>query len=197
MTDAADGGIADRGGGRGSYRVINFDAGKFCSGHIVRPVYLNRCPYRAREGERRQQQGSSCSTCAGRRCGAATLAGAGVSDLAKLLVVIQGDDGAWAVTDAADGGIADRGGGRGSYRVINFDAGKFCSGHIVRPVYLNRCPYARARGRAAATTGIELLDLRGPAVWCCDAGRRRRFRFSEIVGRDSRRRWSLGGDRRC
>ena len=57
------------------------------------------------------------------------------------------------MTDAADGGIADRGGGRGSYRVINFDAGKFCSGHIVRPVYLNRCPYARARGRAAATTG--------------------------------------------
>ena len=45
--------------------------------------------------------------------------------------------------------------------------------------------------------GIELLDRREPAVWCCDAGRRRRFRFSEIVGRDSRRRWSLGSDRRC
>jgi hypothetical protein len=42
--------------------------------------------------------------------------------LAKLLVAIRGDDGAWAVTDAADGGIA--------YRVIDFNAGKFCSGHI-------------------------------------------------------------------
>jgi hypothetical protein len=51
----------------------------------------------------------------------------------------------------------------------------------------------RARGRAAAITGIELLDLREPAVWCFGAGQRRRFRFSEIVGRDSRRRWSLGG----
>ena len=52
--------------------------------------------------------------------------------LAKLLVAIRGDDGAWAVTDAVDGGVADRGGGRGSYRVIDFNAGKFCSGHIVR-----------------------------------------------------------------
>ena len=28
MTDAADGGIADRGGGRGSYRVIDINAGQ-------------------------------------------------------------------------------------------------------------------------------------------------------------------------
>ena len=82
------------------------------------------------------------------------------------------------MTDAADGGIADRGGGRGSYRVIDFNTGQFCSGHIVRraslapgfrsandqqktaPVYLNRFPSrARAR-RAAATTAI---DLREPA----------------------------------
>jgi hypothetical protein len=28
------------------------------------------------------------------------------------------------VTDAADGGIADRGGGRGSYRVIDINAGQ-------------------------------------------------------------------------
>ncbi|HEY1850127.1 MAG TPA: hypothetical protein VGG60_03805, partial [Candidatus Binataceae bacterium] len=47
-----------------------------------------------------------------------------------LLVAIRGDDGAWAVTDAADGGIADRGGGRGSYRVIAATRAKFCSGHI-------------------------------------------------------------------
>ena len=40
MTDAADGGIADRGGGRGSYRVIDFNAGKFCSRHIVRLASL-------------------------------------------------------------------------------------------------------------------------------------------------------------
>ena len=33
MTDAADGGIADRGGGRGSYRVIAATPAKFCSGH--------------------------------------------------------------------------------------------------------------------------------------------------------------------
>jgi hypothetical protein len=26
---------ADRGGGRGSYRVIDINAGKFCSGHIA------------------------------------------------------------------------------------------------------------------------------------------------------------------
>ena len=44
--------------------------------------------------------------------------------LAELLVAIRGDDGAWAVTDAADGGIADRGGGRGSYRVIDINAGQ-------------------------------------------------------------------------
>jgi ABC-type branched-subunit amino acid transport system substrate-binding protein len=54
----------------------------------------------------------------------------------KLLVAIRGDDGAWAVTDAADGGIADRGGGRGSYRVIDINAGKFCSGHILTPFTL-------------------------------------------------------------
>ena len=101
-------------------------------GGVESPFTLIAVLTRAREGERRQQQGSSCSTGASWRCGAATLAGAGVSDLAKLLVAIRGDDGAWAVTDAADGGIADRGGGRGSYRVIDFDAGKFCSGHIVR-----------------------------------------------------------------
>ena len=40
MTDAVDGGVADRGGGRGSYRVIDFNAGKFCSGHIVRLASL-------------------------------------------------------------------------------------------------------------------------------------------------------------
>src|SRR5579863_10084855 len=51
---------------------------------------------RAREAERRQQGRSSCSTCASRRCGAAPLAGAGVFDLAKLVVAIQGDDGAIA-----------------------------------------------------------------------------------------------------
>ena len=28
---------------------------------------------------------------------------------------------------------------------------------------------------------LEVLDLREPVVWCCDAGRGRRFRFSEIV----------------
>ena len=149
MTEAADGGIADRGGGPGSYRVIEINAGKFCSRHIARLASLapgfrseasaEICPrlsyslsLRAREAERRQQGRSSCSTCASRRCGAAPLAGAGVFDLAKLVVAIQGDDGAWAVTDAADGGIADRGGGRGSYRVIDFNAGRFCSGHIVR-----------------------------------------------------------------
>jgi hypothetical protein len=37
-----------------------------------------------------------------------------------------------AVTDAAVGGIADGGGGRGSYRVIDFKPAKFCSGPIVR-----------------------------------------------------------------
>ena len=77
------------------------------------------------------------------------------------------------MTDAADGGIADRGGGRGSYRVINFDAGKFCSGHIVRPVYLNRCPYARAResggnnrdraARPARAGGVVLRRWPAPA----------------------------------
>ena len=42
----------------------------------------------------------------------------------EIVVRIRGDDGTWAVTDAADGGIAYRGGGRGSYRVIDFNAGQ-------------------------------------------------------------------------
>jgi hypothetical protein len=71
VTDAADGGIADRGGGRGSYRVIDFNAGQILQrahstlgfaragasalNHQQKsaPVHLTRCPY-AREGERRQ-----------------------------------------------------------------------------------------------------------------------------------------------
>jgi hypothetical protein len=36
MTDAADGGIADRGGGRGSYRVIDFNAGQI----LQRPRFV-------------------------------------------------------------------------------------------------------------------------------------------------------------
>ena len=127
VTDAADGGIADRGGGRGSYRVIAATPAKFCSGHML-PVHLNRCPYARARGRAAAITGDRAARPAraggGWRCGAATLAGAGVSDLAKLLVAIRGDDGAWAVTDAADGGIADRGGGRGSYRVIDCNAGQ-------------------------------------------------------------------------
>jgi hypothetical protein len=53
VTDAADGGIADRGGGRGSYRVIDFNTGQFCSGHIA-PFTLIAVLTPAREGERRQ-----------------------------------------------------------------------------------------------------------------------------------------------
>src|SRR5579863_8048804 len=149
---------------------------KFCSGHIARLASLapgfrsdasaEICPrlsyslsLRAREAERRQQGRSSCSTCWRRRCGAAPLAGAGVFDLAKLVVSIQGDDGAWAVTDAADGGIADRGGGRGTYRVIDFDAGKFCSRHIGRRrAFALRVP-ARRNGAAAPARRLAIQEL--------------------------------------
>ena len=197
VTDAAAGGIADRGGGRNFTGSSPQRRPNSAAGTV--PVHINRCRYaRAREESGGNNRGSSCFDLrepavwccdAGRRR---------VSDLAlKLLVAIRGDDGAWAVTDeAAAGGIADRGGGRGSLPGHRHSARRNSAAGTV-PVHLNRCRYARARGRAAATTGIELLDLRGPAGWCCDAGRRRRFRFSEIVGRDSRRRWSLGGDRRC
>ena len=65
----------------------------------------------------------------------------------------------------------------------------------------------QAEGSIEARWGVEHASLMYAALErigfapvrhaCCDAGRRRRFRFSEIVGRDSGRRWSLGGDRRC
>ena len=144
MTDAAAGGIADRGGGRGSYRVIDINAGKFCSGHID----LNRCPYARARQSGGNNRGSTCSTCTSRRCGAEALAGTGVSDLAKLSVAVRGDDGAWAVTDAADGGIADRGGGRGSYRVIDFNAGQILQRAHSPPVNSIGWPHARARAVA-------------------------------------------------
>jgi hypothetical protein len=41
-------------------------------------------------------------------------------------------------------------------------------------VHFNRFASSRARGKAAATLAIELLDLREPAVWGCAAGQRRR-----------------------
>jgi hypothetical protein len=49
------------------------------------------------------------------------------------------------VTDAADGGIADRGGGRGSYRVIEINAGQILQRAHSSTVHLIRCPLARAR----------------------------------------------------
>ena len=78
------------------------------------PVYLTRCRY-ARARQSGGNEGDRASRPA--RAGGVVLRRwpAGVFDLAKLLVAIQGDDGARAVTDAADGGIADRGGGRGTY----------------------------------------------------------------------------------
>ena len=92
---------------------------------------------------------------------------------------------------------------RGQPKVRLLERGDSHYGRVGAMEWCDRTPFTliavltRARGRAAAITGIELLDLRALAVWCCDAGRRRRFRFSGIVGRDSRRRWSLGSDRRC
>ena len=53
MTDAADGGIADRGGGRGSYRVIDINAGQILQ-RAHTPYTLLAVLTRAREGERRQ-----------------------------------------------------------------------------------------------------------------------------------------------
>ena len=71
MTDAVDGGVADRGGGRGSYRVIDINAGQILQrahstpgfaraglplNHQEKsgPFILIAVVTRAREGERRQ-----------------------------------------------------------------------------------------------------------------------------------------------
>ena len=115
------------------------------------------------------------------------------SVLAELLVAIRGDDGAWAVTDAVDGGVADRGGGRGSYRVIDINAGQILQRAHSTPGFArarasaepseNLAPFiliavvTRAREGERRITAIDLLDLLEPAVWCCAAGRRRRFPF--------------------
>ena len=81
------------------------------------------------------------------------------------------------MTDAVDGGVADRGGGRGSYRVIDFNAGKFCSGHIALRRALSPTFRAGAmlliipwRGWAHAASDAALLDRREPPI----------FRFSKF-----------------
>jgi hypothetical protein len=179
VTDAADGGIADRGGGRGSYRVIDFKPAKFCSGPIVR-VHLNHCvSSRARRAaattavewldldeldldeldlHELDLHEPAVWWCA--------VGGAGVFVLAELLGLdSRATMELGAVTDAADGGIADRGGGRGSYRVIDFKPAKFCSGPIVR-VHLNHCVSSRAR-RAAATRKTRRLPANRPVLKLC------------------------------
>jgi hypothetical protein len=54
------------------------------------------------------------------------------SDAAAKIYIPHKDCRSGRRRDRTDGGIADRGGGRGTYRVIDFNAGKFCSGHIAR-----------------------------------------------------------------
>jgi hypothetical protein len=114
-----------------------------------------------------------------------------------------------AVSDAADGGIADRGGGRGSYRVIDFKPAKFCSGPIVwlaslapgcrsersgenRAVFTLIIAFPRARGERWQQQGIDLLDLLAPAVWRSASGCRRHFVLANCWVSIPGRRWSSG-----
>ena len=59
MTDAADGGVADRGGGRGSYRVIDINAGQILQwAHNTR----HRAPSRQPEMSEREHGVERCQT---------------------------------------------------------------------------------------------------------------------------------------
>ena len=92
----------------------------------------------------------------------------------NYLVAIRGDDGAWAVTDAADGGIADRGGGRGSYRVIEINAGQILQ-------------------RAHSSTSCSRFDISGwrdGVLYPFARGRRRRRRrLGRGASRPARAAW--------
>jgi hypothetical protein len=59
--------------------------------------------------------------------------------------------------------------GEGSYRVIDFNAGKFCSGHIAPPVNSIGWPHARARAVAdsAAADFYFAIIRSATGLTCC------------------------------
>jgi hypothetical protein len=77
------------------------------------------------------------------------------------------------VTDAADGGIADRGGGRGSYRVIEINAGQILQRahsslrRALSPTFRAGSDAAHypLAGVGAADSGAVLLDRREPPIF--------------------------------
>ena len=138
MTDAVDGGVADRGGGRGSYRVIDINAGQILQhAHSTpgfararaaaeRPAEFGRVIIAALRARARRRAAAitaidADSTCSSRRCGAAPPAGA--ADFCFSEIVVRDSGRRWSSGGdrRADGGFAGRGGGRASYRVIDIN----------------------------------------------------------------------------